>query len=122
MLHSPILRIHFGRGERPHQFWVGPRTTARSDRGDRETRWIKILSKRLASGAVEVVVVDDGRTGRRALARATIASDAPSGALAHWVSGVADEMGIALRCFDLRDVRTSEQWTDRARQLGWLRS
>lgn len=130
---SSVLRIHFRRGERPHLFWVGKRggvgkrdddarphaSLARSDVPARGVHCIKILSKRRADGAVEVVVVEEAPGRRRALARVTLASDAPSGALAHWVRGFGESLGIELQCFDLRDVSTSEAWSERARALGW---
>jgi hypothetical protein len=116
--HGSVLRIHFGRGERPHVFWVGERQVqavvpeAAVDR-------IKVLSKRRADGSVLVVVVDERTRSRRALARATLAPDAPSGALEHWVRGIGEALGIRLERYDLRDVATAEQWDVRARALGW---
>lgn len=110
-----VLRIRFQTGERPHRFWISTWSSGTPDR-----RRYKILSKRLETGELEAVVIEerDGRP-RRGLERIVLPREAPSGWLELWASRIGDELGIELRCFDLSHVETATEWTRAAEALGW---
>ena len=111
------LRIHFGRGERPHVFWISPET----DVDGRRTTF-KVLSKSYSDGRLDVLLLEEPDRGRRRpIARLAVPSDAPSGWLYQWITRVEDELGVRFSRYDLRRVDTPEQWRQTADRLGWLR-
>lgn len=110
------LKISFARGERPHLFWVSDWSAALGS----WRRW-KILSKRTASGAIDVCVVEERSDGqRRTLARHTLPPDQPAGWLDRWANDFASDLEVKLLRFDLRGVRSEAEWLERVRTLGWL--
>ncbi|MFQ5696871.1 MAG: hypothetical protein ACE5IL_01135 [Myxococcota bacterium] len=110
-----VLRIRFREGERPHRFWISGWHL-----GPRGRRRYKILSKRLASGELEAVALEEpsGRP-RRGLQHIVVPRDAPSGWLEIWARRLGEELGVALRAFDLSHVETAAEWTRAAHALGW---
>ena len=107
------LRIRFGQGERPHLFWVGADAS-------RKLR-IKVLSKRTRDGRLVMRVLEESGRARRLLVDRELERSTPSGWIEHWVDRLGHELGVTLRCYDLRHVETPEQWTAVAHALGWTR-
>lgn len=109
------LRIHFTRGERPYVFWV----SEWSRQAAPHCRY-KILSKRRADAALEVLVVEEREDGgRRALAEEIVPADHPSGWLERWAEDFGASVGVRLQSFDLRHVETRDEWSALAETLGW---
>ena len=113
------LHIDFAAGERPHRFWVSDWTRATSEGAHERSRY-KILSKRHVDRSLEVLVLEEVRSGRvtaRRLAR--IPPTTPSGWLTHWVEKLASDLDISFHPFDLSDIESVEEWRHATRRLGW---
>jgi len=105
------LRICFASGDRPHLFWLAADRT-------RKLRY-KILSKRLASGEIELLVLEEAGDTRRVLAHKTLEPGLPSGWLQQWVARLGRDLEVLFRCYDLRDIETADAWSRTAEHLGW---
>jgi hypothetical protein len=113
------LQIRFAEGERPHLFWVSDGAVPA---GATAAHVFKVLSKALPGGNVEAVLLEeDGQGRRRELARVEVPREHPAGSLARWVDTLSEELDVRFRLYDLRSVRSPEEWAIVAGQLGWLR-
>lgn len=112
------LRIRFAAGERPHLFWL-----SRCEVSSRSDSTFKILSKSLADGTIEVIVIEEPSRGRRRpLAQVELPPETPAGWLTRWVDMVSNELGRGFHRYDLRTVDSADEWRAVAAKLGWTRS